>query len=204
MQLNDLLDLKNFLEQRNSRVSKQLKTKLLLFINEHEEEFFSTVLGEHKEYFDKLLPLIREISYDYVPSARKNFTLYITYKDSVPPGIISIDYPPKNFFIPLQSVIVRYQRIQNFSKFDELKSQCETINYFDWNLVDLKKFLDREHPKYTLLELLRTYPELYEYTKNRFRFKTPPYQNPDKQKKLPEQLSDYIHKVQFMEKALFS
>jgi hypothetical protein len=203
MQLNDLLDLKNFLEQRNSRVLNTLKIKLISFINENEEAFFDAVLGEQKEHFSKLLPLIQEISYDFVPPARKNFLLYITYKPGMPPGVISLDYPPKDFFIPLHSVIVRYQRIQNFPKFDELKSQCEAVDYFNQSLLDLKRFLDREHPSYTLLELLRTYPELYEYTKNRFKFKTPPFQSPEKLKQLPEHLGDYVRKVQFMEKTLF-
>jgi hypothetical protein len=188
MDYHALNQLNYYLDQRNKDVINKLKTQLALLLNEHEEEFFDAVLGEHRELFTKALSVFQDLFYEY-----KNYTLYLYY---APNTYISIDYPPKNFFIPIPGIKIGHERLCRFSKYPEIKAQCDTIDYFAQRLQELKSFISLNDRDYSLLQFLRTYPELYNYVNKYFRFKTKPlHKNP---KKLPEHLSEYIRRIEFM------
>jgi hypothetical protein len=189
----NLHKLNYYLDQRNKDVVNKLKAKLVLFLNKHEEEFFDAILGEYREPFIKVSPLLQELSY-----AASNCTNIIMYLFYTPDTRIHIHYSPKNFFIPYTVLAIKHERLSKFSKYLDLKTQCETINYFAPRLQELKDFISLylKDKNYTLLQLLRTYPELYNYLNKHFLFKTPPLRK--NAKKLPEHLAEYIRKIEFM------
>jgi hypothetical protein len=183
-----------YLEQRNSEAVKKLKIKLILFLNDHEEEFFNAVLGEYREPYTKILPFFQEISY-YSITGGTNFTIHLGY---TPNDYLSITYPPKNFSMPLSTILIKHDRLSKFPKFTAVYVQCITIKYFENRLQELKDFIATEctEKNYSLLQLLRTYPELYRHVNKYFYFKTRPLRRGARM--LPENLSEYIRKVEFM------
>jgi hypothetical protein len=183
-----------YLDQCNSEVIKKLKIKLILYLNDHEEEFFNTILGEYRESYIKTLPFFQEISY-YSITGGTNFTMHLGY---TPNDYISITYPPKNFSMPLSTVLIKHDRLSKFPKFTDIYVQCITIKYFENRLQELKNFISVEctEKNYSLLRLLRIYPELYRYVNKYFHFKTRPLHR--RARMLPENLSEYIRKVEFM------
>jgi hypothetical protein len=179
----------NFLDYKNERAIIYFRNKLREIISENEDEFFKCISKEPDENFQVQLPW------------QEHFTFHFDLSDIDPKWTVSVVYKPSNSIMPFYVVAISSAQLQHFSKFEELKSLCENINYFRQNFLTLEKFLEEESQKYTLSGLLRTYPELYEYTKKRFRFrfKLGPYKDRNKLKELPEHLGDYIRKIQFME-----
>jgi hypothetical protein len=181
-----------YLDQRNKEVVDKFKIQLVLFLSNHEEEFLDAILGESWKPLVKAISAHQDLFYMY-----KNFTLYLYY---MPDVNIHIEYTPKNFLTPISGVTIRYERLCRFSKYSEIKTQCETINYFIQHLQKLKDYIDAivKSENYTFLQLVRTYPELYAYVKTCFKLKVPPFRK--NSYKLPECLAEYLRKIEFMSK----
>jgi hypothetical protein len=197
MNKDDLRILLSILEYKNEKVIFHHKNKLRELISKNEDEFFECVSKEPKNFLTK--------NHQTKDSWQEHFVIHIDLSDIDPSWVVEIVYKFQSFTTPPCLIVVFSDQLQHFSKFEELKSLCESISYFGQASFELEKFLKEEGQKYTLSRLLRTYPELHEFTKKRFRFRFAlgPYKDPKKLKALPEHLGDYIRKVQFMEKALF-
>jgi hypothetical protein len=191
MNKGDLHVLTSFLEFENERVTNYFKSKLRELIRENENEFFECVFRGPDENF------LAENS-QIQPTWQEHLTFHIRLSD--PGWIVAVVYKPQNFSAPFCVFTITDDQLQYFSKFEEFKSFYESISYFEQTSLELRRFLKEESQKYTLSEMLRTYPELHEFTKRRFRFrfKLGPYKDPKKLKRLPEHLGDYVRKAQFI------
>jgi hypothetical protein len=195
-------DLDNCIEFLNKKVVEHLKNKIKWIIRDNEEEFFNCLFGEQSDAYKKLLPVFEELSY-YKLFITKGVDILFEF-EAARSSHTFISYDFKNFWLPLKTIIVRQDKIQDFSKFDDLRSYYELIDYLEINKVKLRNFIYDKHQVHTLSVLLKMYPELCAYVKDYFgvRFKLKPYKDPKKHKELPKHLGDYIRKVQFIMKTM--
>jgi hypothetical protein len=190
MYKSDLRVLISFLEYENEKAIVYFMSKLTELISRNEDEFFKCI-GVTLENFP-----LRNGQEPW--PWQEHSVIHINLNNEV----VSTIYEFQNFIVPIYEFTVSSNQIEHFSKSDELKSLHGGVIYFRRTSLELRRFLEEESQKYTLSELLRTYPELYEFTKKRFRFrsKLDPHKDQKKLKTLPKHLGDYIRKVQFFEK----
>jgi hypothetical protein len=192
----------SYIDCNNRKVTEYLKNKIKQIIEDNEDEFLNCLLDNQSDSYKKLLPALKELCC-FKHHIRRKIEIFFSFEE-IKNMQTSIACDFKNVWLPFGVITVKQDKIQNFSRFDELKSYCELIENFRINAIKLSNFISDNLQGRTLSTFLKAYPELCVYLKDHFkgRFKLEPYKDPKKHKALPEHLDDYIRKVQFIMKIM--